>query len=148
MRTLALLLLVGLGLAPEAGAQALAVSPSGVDIQVPFTGVGFGTGVDTGSLLRWRGLLFSQTKVTVETVAPGQAYGLSVEATSPYLGRSAGRVVLQDGAPARDLVTDIPGTILFLFLEGRTTLRYEATVTGMPASGSDDHTVVYTITQQ
>ena len=145
MRTVALVLLVGLGGLPsEADAQSISVSQSPVYIAVPFGPNGFGVGADESSELTWRGSNRSIAKITVHTEIASQRFSLSVEAVvRDRDGTSTGPVPLTAGMSPRDLVVDIDSPA-----RRRAPLRYEATAQATAAGGSDTHTVVYTISQQ
>jgi len=80
-------------------------------------------------------------KVTVETTtSAAQLFGLTVEATGVIGGTSGGVITLTDGAAASDFVTGISTTT------GDCTLDYTASATAADGTGTDTHTVVYTIT--
>lgn len=80
-------------------------------------------------------------KVTVETTtSAAQLFGLTVEATGVAGGTSGGVITLTDGAAASDFVTAISQTV------GSCTLDYTASATTADGTGTDTHTVVYTIT--
>lgn len=146
MRLRLLLLLVGLGTqVPEAGAQDIWVMGPAVQITVPFAGTGFGTGANASTTLQWTVKKNRNYKVTVGTVVQAQSYTLAVQAQNVHLGQSAGVVSLAAGSD-RDLVVGIrdqgrPDT-------GQAVLRYTATATAGASAGTDQHTVVYTLTQQ
>lgn len=145
LRPLALALLAGLaGLPVEAGAQMVRVTQNPVDIVVPFTGGGFGVGVNESARLIWRGSFLGVHKITVQTALPVQRYDLSVDADVEALfATSVGPVDLSAGAPPQDFIVNIITPV------GRNArLRYEATAAPAAEAGVDVHTVVYTITQQ
>lgn len=77
-------------------------------------------------------------KITVATDVAAGAYTLAVEATGVTGGTSAGAVTLS--TVATDFVTGISNT------SGGGTLSYTASATAAAATGSDVHTVTYTIT--
>jgi len=77
-------------------------------------------------------------KVTVATNLASQNFTLKVEATSVTGGTSAGDVTLTD--TAADFVTGVAETT------GNCTLFYTASATAAQGTGSDVHTVTYTLT--
>ncbi len=141
-----LLALAGAVRSEAASAQSVAVSPGALDLNIPFVTGGYGTVVNTATVLSWTGAQGTQTsKITVGTTAPGQTFTLRVTATAAYQGTPAGTVTLTHGASAADLVRNIPQRV-----SGLAALRFEA---GVPVGfvgpwHQDLHTVVYTITRQ
>jgi hypothetical protein len=77
-------------------------------------------------------------KITVATNVSSPNFTLKVEGTSVSGGTSAGQVTLTDSA--QDFVTGVAETI------GNCTLFYTASATAAQGTGSDVHTVTYTIT--
>lgn len=110
---------------------------------------------DSATVLRWVNGYGETAKLTVETVCPGQRFGLSVEVRVTSWGSGTvatpqPAVALEDGMLTTDLVRDIdsyaPGR------EGAGALVYRATATvadGTSAEHGDDyHTVTYTFLAQ
>jgi len=81
-------------------------------------------------------------KITVETTVgvPPQNFTLQVQATGVTGGTSGGLLTLTHAAAAQDFVTGVSQTI------GDCTLSYTASATAAQGTGTDTHTVVYTIT--
>jgi hypothetical protein len=104
--------------------------------------------VNTSASLRWRRLSVL-AKITVSTTCPGQRFTLKVFAVNPSEGVAAPEVTLTTGAPAVDLVTNMPGGGP---RNNDCILRYTASATfsqGNSAElGNDVHTVRYTIVAQ
>ncbi len=84
-------------------------------------------------------------KITVQTSCPNQIFPLTVVATAVTRGVAAPEVALVDGMPATDFITSIPTG-----WGGSTqpTLRYTAAPTFAQGTGTDRHTVTYTILAQ
>jgi len=104
--------------------------------------------INTAANLRWRRLP-ELTKITVSTTCPGQRFTLQVFAVNPSEGVAAPEVTLTTGAPAVDLVTNMPAGGP---KNNDCVLRYTASATfsqGNSAElGNDVHTVRYTIVAQ
>jgi hypothetical protein len=77
-------------------------------------------------------------KVTVATDLSSQNFTLKVEATSISGGTSAGQVTVSD--TPTDFVTGVAETT------GNCTLSYTASATAAQGTGSDVHTITYTLT--
>jgi hypothetical protein len=97
--------------------------------------------INTSSRLRYR----AQAKVcriTVQTSCPSQKFTLTVLATGVVRGVAAPAVTLQNGVAATNFITSIPtgwsGTTTI-------TLRYTASPLFSQGTGTDTHTVTYTI---
>ena len=86
-------------------------------------------------------------KITVESNVAVASFALTVNAVnvSPGDGTSAGQVTLS--TTAEDLVVDIPAGVL-LSNPGTCALRYRASATAANGTGSDAHTVTFTIVDQ
>lgn len=100
------------------------------------------TATDSTCSLDWATNQTSK-KVTVATTVgvPPQLFGLTVEATGIVGGgASSGVVTLSHGAAAQDLMTGISEEI------GGCTLLYEASAAPDQGTGTDVHTVTYTLT--
>lgn len=92
---------------------------------------------DTSTSLAWTSNQ-SNKKITVATDQAAPAFSLSATAASVTGGTSAGAVVLSTAAA--DFVTGIATTT------GSCTLQYDASATAADGSGSDVHTVTFTLT--
>lgn len=103
--------------------------------------------VNSATSLRYRRLGYVQ-KVTVQTSCPGQNFNLTVIATSVTDGTPGPEIVLVQGMPAMNFITNIPTGGGF----ATATLNYTASATfaqGNSAElGNDTHTVTYTISAQ
>lgn len=77
-------------------------------------------------------------KITVATNLASQNFTLKVEATSVSGGTTAGQKTITD--TAQDFVTAVATTV------GGCTLSYTASATAAQGTGSDVHTITYTIT--
>jgi len=98
--------------------------------------------------LQWTTLVVDATKkITVETNVAVASFALTVNAVnvSPGDGTSAGQVTLS--TTAEDLVVDVPAGVL-VSSPGTCTLRYRATASAANGTGSDAHTVTFTIVDQ
>lgn len=87
------------------------------------------------------------SKITVQTSCPNQKFPLRVFASSVPANRgvAAPEVVLQNGAPAADFITSIPTG---WSSNANATLRYTAAPLFSQGTGTDTHTVTYTILAQ
>ncbi|WP_420456198.1 hypothetical protein [Rubrivirga sp.] len=111
--------------------------------------------VDSSTEIHWINGLGATAKLTVETVCPGQRFGLSVglQVTTWSDGTEATvepAVDLVDGMLPADLLRDVPPTAGAQ--EGRALLTYRASATvadGTSAEVGDDfHTVTFTFLDQ
>ena len=80
-------------------------------------------------------------KVTVRTNRAGPLFGLEVEAFNAQNGSPTGMVSLT--TTAQDLITDVTAVS-----NQSCDLRYRAVATTSDGTGSESHTVTYTITDQ
>jgi hypothetical protein len=78
-------------------------------------------------------------KITVETDQASPTFTLKALATSVSGGTAAAEATLSSTTPA-DIVTGVSTTL------GNCTIRYSANATAAEGTGSDVHTVTYTIT--
>lgn len=104
--------------------------------------------IDESAQLEWTTLLTDPVKkIIAQTNLAGANFTLSVRAVSISSGdgTGAGAVVLST-TPA-DLVVDVPAGIEAVD-PGTCTLRYTASATAASGSGSDHHSVTFTITDQ
>jgi hypothetical protein len=90
------------------------------------------------------------TKVTVSTACPGQRFTLRILATNISGGGTAApEVTLNDGTPAMDFITGVPG---IGSPNKSATLQYTASATFSQGNstelGNDLHTVTYTVVAQ
>jgi hypothetical protein len=99
--------------------------------------------VDASCKLRYRKDSAAEPtlKITVATNLGSPVFSLEVEAINAGGGTSTGLVAL--GTTAQDLLTDITNT-----LKKTCDLRYVATALASDGTGTDDHTVTYTIVIQ
>jgi hypothetical protein len=97
--------------------------------------------VNTSSSLRYSAQA-NITRITVQTTCPNQNYTLTVVATGVTRGVAAPAVTLIDGAPASNLITNIPKA---WGGNATVTLQYTCTALFSQGSGSDVHTVKYTL---
>lgn len=100
--------------------------------------------IDVGSSVRYSARV-RIAKITVQTACPNQKFTLTVLATGVTRGVAAPEVTLLDGMPATDFITSIPtgwgGS-------AQPTLQYTARPTFSDGTGTDRHTVTYTILAQ
>lgn len=105
---------------------------------------------DAGARLRFRRQAVV-TKITVVTVCPNQHYSLWVVATGLTHGIAAPEVLLIDGMPETDFVTDIPARVGGS-PQAECVLQYTASATYAQGNslelGPDVHTVRYTLIAQ
>jgi hypothetical protein len=98
---------------------------------------------DATTLIFWEGRQRPK-KITVETSAPGQVYGLTTELVFVLgEGMPQGTVDLVDGMFPQDYVRNIRNK-----KEGFGLIRYTARVAPGQGAGEDVHTVIYTLTDQ
>lgn len=100
------------------------------------------TVTDASAKLIWNRLR-RPSKILVSTMAPGQQFGLSVEAERVKRGVAVGKVQLVDGMPSVELIVDAG-----LKRNGQCVLKYTASATPQQGIGQDVHTVTYTVTEQ
>lgn len=100
--------------------------------------------INTGSSVRYSARA-KIAKITVQTACPNQKFTLTVVATGVTRGVAAPAVTLLDAMPATDFITSIPtgwgGSV-------QPTLRYTASPTFAQGTGTDTHTVTYTLLAQ
>lgn len=92
---------------------------------------------DTSTSLAWTSNSTGK-KITAETDVAAPAFTLTVEATAVSGGTSAGPITLS--TTAQSFVTGVATTT------GGATLSYGASATASDGTGTEAHTVVYTIT--
>ncbi len=97
---------------------------------------------DQSSSLRWTQVR-TASKITVNTVSPGQAFELYVSADRPRGGDAVGEITLRDGDPDQDFILDVG-----VRRAGHATLAYRAATRAEYGFGQEVHTVTYTITIQ
>jgi len=88
--------------------------------------------------------------ITVETNLPATQFTLKVEAvslSSASAGSAQGEVTLLNNTVSYDLITDIEGGTL-VAPQHTCTLKYTASATVSQGTGSDVHTITYTIVKQ
>ncbi|MBI5058800.1 hypothetical protein HZB60_03330 [candidate division KSB1 bacterium] len=96
---------------------------------------------NTCGLVWTKGVADPTQKITARTSLGGPAFVLTVEAQSVVQGTGTGLVTLT--TTDADLVTDITST-----LSGSALLYYEVSATAPQGSGTEEHTITYTITAQ
>ncbi len=105
--------------------------------------------VDAATKIRFKGDVSLPTKITVQTVCPGQKFNLTVEATAVGDGTAAPAVSLTNGMLATDIVTNIGVASKKNFT---LTLQYTASATFAQGNsielGDDAHTVTYSLVAQ
>lgn len=134
----------------SADAQSLAMQGGNVTLTVT-TGIPGGSltpVVDAGSSIRYKEANVP-TKMTVQTVCPGQKFNLTVEAISVGDGTPAPVVTLTNGMLPTDLITNIGAGSKKNFT---TDLQYTASAAFSQGNstelGDDIHTVTYTLVAQ
>jgi len=89
------------------------------------------------------------TKITVASSCPGQKFGLKVIPTGVTVGIPSPEVILNDGMPAADFITNIP---IGPLRRARCTLQYTASASFDQGNsielGNDVHLVTYTVVAQ
>jgi len=96
---------------------------------------------DVSTTLAWTSNDTNTKKITVATdINP--TYTLTVQATGAAGGTGQGAITLTLAAGAQDFVRDIAQTV------GNCTLTYTASATAALGTGSDVHTVTYTLVDQ
>jgi hypothetical protein len=105
--------------------------------------------VDVSRTLKyWRKAKIS--KITVQTACASQAFTLEVLATGVTRGVAAPEVMLVDGAPAVNFITDIPST--GAWTSATITLQFTASATFAQGNslelGADSHLVTFTLLAQ
>lgn len=149
MRAWSLLVALAVLAPPTVWAQSVEIEGGDVYLQLPFTGLAFGTAVDTSTRLVWQGRQGDRHKITVQTATVRPTAELRLTAVGARHGREAGTVVLMAGMAPQDLITDLPPGNWNRNKVGHATLRYEASTASGTLPGSDDHhRVTFTITQQ
>lgn len=170
MRGVALLLLLSasaeaqvplpeMGVPVRDGVQVLEFTAGGGLLTLPVTVATAGsepTEVTNASTeIRWVNGMGVTAKLTVETICPGQRFGLSVEIQITSLGSGTvatvqPAVTLLDGMVPTDLLRDIAASDPAREGTGILTYRASATVAdGTSAEhGDDHHTITYTLLEQ
>jgi len=98
--------------------------------------------------LQWTTLVMDDTKkITVQSSLATPSFMLKVSAVNVSAGdgTAAGQVTLS--TTAEDLVTNIPAAVL-VSDPGTCTLHYTASATAANGTGSDSHTITFTIVDQ
>lgn len=101
---------------------------------------------DPSTSLDWS-VQSGSNKVTVSTSSVGQQFSPTVEAINVVAGTSTGTVTLTDGMAETDFVVNIDGSSPGK-VEGSCDLRYRGTATASQGTGTDSHTVTFTLTSQ
>lgn len=104
--------------------------------------------IDASSSIRYKEAAVP-TKITVQTVCPGQKFNLTVVATAIGVGTAAPAVPLMNGMLPTDLVTNIGAGSKKTFT---LTLQYTASATFAQGNsselGNDNHTITYSLVAQ
>jgi hypothetical protein len=99
---------------------------------------------NTSQTMTWSTLVTDPTaKVTVQTNLASPMFTLTIQCISVVGGVTAGTKTL-NGTTVYDVVTDIPADTA----AGQCTLRYIGSATAAQGTGTDTHTVTYTIIAQ
>jgi hypothetical protein len=97
--------------------------------------------LNTTTTISYRGQV-NVTRITVQTTCPGQKFTLTVVATGVTKGTAQSAVTLVNGAAALNLITNIP-TVWGSTVTA--TLNYTASALFSQGTGTDTHTVKYTL---
>ena len=97
------------------------------------------TATDQSSSLLW-GINSSQKKVTIQTDMGSQLFALKVEALNPTQGTAASEVTLS--TTAADLLMNIGRS------SGNCSLKYTGVVLASQGTGTDSHSVTFTVQAQ
>ena len=144
--------LMALSVLPWGSAHAQSLAMQGGNITLTITtgipGASLTPVIDAASKIRYRQAAVV-TKMTVQTVCPGQKFGLTVEAISVGDGTPAPVVTLTNGMLPTDFITNIGAGSRKNFT---TSLQYTASASFSQGNstelGDDIHTVTYTLVAQ
>jgi hypothetical protein len=134
-------------------AQAIKVSQSTLALSVTTGTIAGGMTVVSNSVTTFSYKRMTVlSKISVQTSCPNQKFTLSVQATSPNLGSSAGIINLVNGMAAADLIVSVSGTSGNGSTYHTATLAYKAASTFAQGNstelGNDTFTITYTQTAQ
>ena len=144
------LLAATLFIAAEAGGADVTVLNGDVDLTISSATAGQEPAAASSEAcqLQWTTLVADATKkITAQSnnATPSFALKLSAVNVSAGDGTPAGQVTLS--TTAEDLVVDIPAGVL-VSNPGTCTLHYQASATAANGTGSDAHTITFTIVDQ